>query len=57
MPKENKEQITLCHSCLEDCIYADRKIEKDHTVKVKEPCDKCGRMGWTYLIVRDKHAK
>jgi len=49
------EQRTLCTRCREDYLRADYSVERDYTVKDRESCDKCGRMGWTYFI--EKTAK
>lgn len=48
------DQITLCGPCASDYRTAGIKIVLDVTVKAKDKCDKCCRMGWTYLIERKK---
>lgn len=52
-----KDQITLCGPCASDYRAAGIKIVLDVTVKAKDKCDKCCRMGWTYLIERGRHGK
>jgi len=46
-----REQRTLCWRCANDYKEAGYNLERDYSVKTKEPCDKCGRMGWTYKNV------
>ena len=47
-----KEQVTLCARCASDYRQAGYGLEPDYTVKAREPCEKCNRMGWTYLTER-----
>jgi hypothetical protein len=47
-----KEQITLCSRCLADYLAAGFFIARDWSEGKKDACDKCGRMGWVYLIER-----
>jgi len=44
------EQRVLCWRCANDYKEAGYNPKRDYTVKTKEPCDKCGRIGWTYFI-------
>lgn len=46
------DKRTLCYRCYQEYIIAGYILKRDYTVKDKEPCDKCGRMGWTYIIRR-----
>jgi len=48
-----KEQITLCARCAKEYRMAGYRIRPDYTVDIKEPCEKCGRPGFTYWIIRD----
>lgn len=43
-------EMTLCPDCLEDYITTGYYVKRDFSVENKAKCDKCGRMGWTYII-------
>ena len=50
--------LTLCPSCLKDYMNTNDYIIRryDHFAKRKTRCDKCGRLGWKY-IVKQKQSK
>jgi hypothetical protein len=41
---------TLCYRCKQNYIEAGIKLERDYSVKYKDTCDICGRLGWDYYI-------
>lgn len=52
-----KEQRTLCHRCAAAYRDAGYYIRRDYNATVKDACDICGRMGWTYLLERKRDGK
>jgi hypothetical protein len=46
------EPITLCSRCAQEYRDAGIKIVHDFMSEDSEPCDKCRRRGWPYLIDR-----
>jgi hypothetical protein len=52
-----KEPICLCRRCADDYRYAGYKLIPDYSVTEKEPCEKCGRLGFIYLIERKRDGK
>lgn len=57
--KEDERNIrTLCPSCLKDYINTNSYIIRryDPFAKTKTKCEKCGRLGWQY-IVRERQDK
>ena len=51
------EQITLCAACVSDHFTAGYTLTPDYNVNQREPCEVCGRMGWTYWIDREHYGK
>jgi hypothetical protein len=45
----------LCYRCKSDYNIAGYKT--DQINKVREPCDKCGRLGYTYRIAEVRKRK
>ncbi len=48
-----KDIRCLCQKCLSDYMAAGTYIVKrlDSYERIKEPCDKCGRPGYTYILI------
>ena len=44
--------LTLCPSCLKDYMSTNDYIIRrhDHFAKRKTKCDKCGKLGWKYIV-------
>jgi hypothetical protein len=49
--------ICLCGRCLSDYLHAGYRVRRDWTVRTKEPCERCDRLGWVYGIERVWHGK
>lgn len=47
------EERCLCVKCKTDYETAGYIVKFIYEIKIKYPCDKCGRMGWTYKIKRN----
>jgi hypothetical protein len=47
------EQIVLCGPHARDYRLAGEEIDLDEDVRVKDSCEICGSLGWTYWIDRD----
>lgn len=45
-----KDYRTLCYKCVSEYREAGYKVYRDEKIINKEPCDKCNRQGWTYII-------
>lgn len=45
-----KDQRTLCGRCAKEYRQAGYYVDRDYTVEDKQPCDKCGRLGWCYWV-------
>ena len=51
------EQITLCKNCEADYKSAGIKIRLDASVKNRDRCEYCGKLGMAFLIKRKKVPK
>ena len=52
-----KEPICLCYICCGDYRAAGYFPIRDYEQKVSEPCEKCGRAGFIYLLERNAHGE
>ena len=47
----NYDERCLCSNCKTDYETAGYKIKRLDEIKYKDRCDKCGRFGWTYILI------
>lgn len=45
-----KDERTLCDRCASDYRNAGYTLTLDRSCNIREPCDKCGRMGLSYVL-------
>lgn len=49
------EQRTLCYRCKQNYIDAGIRVERDYSVKYKDTCDICNKLGWQYWITNREY--
>lgn len=55
--EEGWEKIHLCGSCEDDYRDAGKNIKRDMSVKFRDRCEYCGKLGMAFLIKRKKVPK
>ena len=51
-----KDYRTFCPRCRADYLTAGYGLRHVYR-RSKEPCDKCGRPGWTYILITPKEKR
>ena len=51
---KTKDERCLCINCKEDYETAGYIVKRVYKVKYKDHCDKCGRFGWTYMLINKR---
>lgn len=51
---DGKDYRTLCYRCVSEYKEAGFKVRRVENIINKEPCERCNRQGWTYIVKADK---